>query len=152
MRIQNRCAKKNCIQNPPHLKMSVKTSYNTAQGAPHGFPPALRGFAHMVFWMGPAVQTPFRVCATKRRLLSRGFHSTLRAFAPGGVSPHCANVLAFRPSSKKPRHPRQRYMQFGLAQLVPVNWAKFFYKMGIQEITKRAAGKKKSKETHSIPC
>ncbi len=31
-------------------------------------------------------------------------------------------------------------MQFGLAQLVPVNWAKFFIKMGIQEITNYEKG------------
>ena len=89
----------------------IRTAYNTAQGAPHGFPPVLQGSAHMVFWMGPAVQAPFRGFASKRRSLSTGLHSTLRAFATGGIGPHFALVLAFRPSSKKPRHPRQRYTQ-----------------------------------------
>ena len=97
-------------------KNANKTSHNTAQGAPRHLPVPLRGSAHMVFWMGPAVQAPFRGFVARRHSLSRGLHSTLRAFAPGGVSPHSAHVLAFRPSSKKPRHPGPTLGNMGLGK------------------------------------
>ncbi len=78
---------KNQIQTHPPRKWRGKPAYNKAQGTPRGLPPALRGSAHMVFWIGPAVQAPLRGFAAKSHSLSTGLHSTLRAFAPGGRRP-----------------------------------------------------------------
>ena len=71
----------------PQENGEVNQRITQTQGAPHGFPPVLRGSAHMVFWIGPAVQAPLRGFVAKRHSLSTGLHSTLRAFATGGRRP-----------------------------------------------------------------
>ena len=57
---QSRCGKMNCIQTHPPRKSGGKPAYNKAQGAPHGFPPVLRGSAHMGFRAVSARRTRFR--------------------------------------------------------------------------------------------
>ena len=104
----------------PPRKWRGKPAYNTPQGAPCGFPPALRGFAQMGFRGVAAVQAGIRAARTSQgyvRLLSSRLHCTLRAQTPGGVCPHSVCVLVFRVASKTHFALRARYMQFGLAHL-----------------------------------
>jgi len=103
----------------------------------------------MVFWIGPVVQTPFRVCATKRRLLSRGFHSTLRAFAPGTYAPlrdrPCVSALIQKTSS-----PSATLYAIRIAATLPSKLGQVFLKWGMQEISNYEDGGWEEKKRYFI--
>jgi hypothetical protein len=70
----------------------------------------------------------------------------LRALISGAVAPHFIRVLAYRASLSKPLQTwPERYMQFGFAQPVPVNWNRF----KIVEVTvKRKGGRLGIQDAH----